>query len=159
MEILVIQNVHRFEQLNKFKIVEMNFSASFCDPFEREIIEWGNIQKDKIIDKFENIPWEDFLKRMASAKADEIFYSPSLEIENKDTKHGLSISAVGSPEKYEFYIFYRRPKNTKAFFGLINNLKEDYLSDKTGLTKQDTLDCLDALLRNDTAYLSNKIGP
>lgn len=32
---------------------------------------------------------------MELKKEEEIFYSPSLEIENKDTKHGLTISTVG----------------------------------------------------------------
>ena len=136
----------------------MNFRASFCDPFKPDIIELGDIQKDKIIDKFENTPWTDFLQKMESAKEGEIFYSPSLEIENKDTKHGLAISAVGDPNKYEFYIFYKRPKKVKTFFGLKEKINEGYTSDKTGQTKQDVLDCLNALLRNDTEYLANKIG-
>jgi hypothetical protein len=136
----------------------MNFRASFCDPFKPEIIELGDIEKNKVIDKFENIPWTDFLRKMETAKEGEIFYSPSFEIENKDSKHGLSISAVGDPNQYEFYIFYKRPKTVKTFLGLKEKINESYTSDKTGQTKQDALDCLNALLRNDTEYLANKIG-
>lgn len=136
----------------------MNFRASFCDPFKPDIIELGDILKDKIIEKFEDIIWADFLKEMDLAKEGEVFYSPSLEIESKDTKHGLAISAVGDPNKYEFYIFYKRPKKVKAFFGLKEKINENYTSEKTGQTKQDALDCLNALLRNDTEYLANKIG-
>ena len=136
----------------------MNFRASFCDPFKPEIIELGDIEKNKVIDKFENIPWTDFLRKMETAKEGEIFYSPSFEIENKDSKHGLSISAVGDPNQYEFYIFYKRPKTVKKFLGLKEKINESYTSDKTGQTKQDALDCLNALLRNDTEYLANKIG-
>jgi hypothetical protein len=43
----------------------MNFRASFCDPFNPNIIELGNIQKESIIDKFESIDWADYLRRMA----------------------------------------------------------------------------------------------
>ena len=68
----------------------MNFRATFCDPFQKDIIELGDISKDSIIDKFEKIPWPDFLMRMANSKEEEIFYSPSLEFENMDTKHGLA---------------------------------------------------------------------
>lgn len=136
----------------------MNFRASFCDPFKPDIVELRDIQKDKIIEKFENTPWSDFLRKMELAKEDEIFYSPSLEIENQDTKHGLEISAVGKPGKYEFYIFYKRPKKVKSFFGLKEKTNDNYTSDITGQTKQDVLDCLNALLRNDTEYLANKIG-
>lgn len=136
----------------------MNYRASFCDPFKPEIVELGDIREDNIIAEFEKISWADFLKRMEAAKEDEIFYSPSLEIENKDTKQGLSISVVGSPDNYEFYIFYKRPKTVKTFFGLKEKVNQNYISEKTGQTKQDALDCLNALLRNDMEYLENKIG-
>lgn len=136
----------------------MNYRASFCDPFQKEIIELGDISKDDIIEKFEKTPWSDFLMRMGNAQESEIYFSPSLEIENKDTKNALSISAVGYSEKYEFYIFYKRPKKIKLFFGLKEKVNQDYISDKTGQTTQDVLDCLKALINNDTDYLSNKIG-
>ena len=136
----------------------MNFRASFCDPFKPDIIELGPIQEDKVIQEFENTRWADFLRRMESAKEEEICYSPSLEVENSDTRHGLSISAVGHANNYEFYIFYKRPKKVKTFFGLKEKINEGYTSDITGQTKQDAIDCLNALLRNDTEYLESKIG-
>ena len=136
----------------------MNFRASFCDPFQKEIIELGSISKDSILDKFEKTPWADLLQQMSNAKEDEIHYSPSLEIENKENKHGLVISAVGDPDNFEFYIFYKRPKNVKSFFGLMEKVNENYTTDKTGQTKQDALDCLNALIKNDTEFLASKIG-
>jgi hypothetical protein len=148
----------RKNETHKQRIRQMNYRASFCDPFKKDIIELGDIAADSIIEKFEETPWADFLMRMTHARQDEIHYSPSLEIENKDTKHGLSISAVGDPNNYEFYIFYKRPKKVKSFFGLKEKVNDDYTSDKTGQTKKDVLDCLKALLNNDTEYLSNKIG-
>jgi hypothetical protein len=95
---------------------------------------------------------------MKVLKAEEINYSPSLEVENRDTKHGLAISAVGDPDNYEFYIFYKRPKKVKVFLGLKEKTRENYITDKTGQSKQDILDCLNALLRNDTDYLADKLG-
>lgn len=138
--------------------ITMNFRASFCDPFKPEIIELVDIPNDSIISKFENTNWKEYLQKMETAKEDEIFYSPSLEIENKETKHGLAISAVGNHDNFEFYIFYKRPKKVKALFGLKEKVKEDYTTNITGQTKQNVLDCLNALIRNDTDYLANKIG-
>jgi hypothetical protein len=135
-----------------------HFSASFCDPFNPAIIDLGNIQADAIIDKFENIDWAGFLRKMESAQQEYIFYSPSLAFENTNTQHALNISAVGSANKYEFYIFYKRPKAVKTFFGLKEKMKADYMTDKTGQTKQDVLDCLNALLNNDMDFLATKIG-
>jgi len=93
----------------------MNFRASFCHPFQKDIIELGTIAKENIINKFETIDWTDLLQQMQLAKEEEIYFSPSLEIENKDNKQGLSISAVGEPDNFEFYIFYKRPKMVKSF--------------------------------------------
>jgi hypothetical protein len=136
----------------------MNFRASFCDPFQKDIIELGSISRDSIVDKFEKTRWADILRQMSRAKEDDIHYSPSLEIENKDNKHGLAISAVGDPNNFEFYIFYKRPKNIKSFFGLREKTNENYTTDKTGQTKQDVIDCLNALIKNDTEFLENKLG-
>ena len=83
---------------------------------------------------------------------------PSFEVENKESKNGLAISAVGDPNNYEFYIFYKRPKNIKPYFGLKEKINENYSTDIQGQTKNDVLDCLKALIRNDTVYLENKVG-
>ena len=91
------------------------FRASFCDPFHKAVIELGDIAKDSTIDKFEKTPWAEILRKMSNAREDEIHYSPSLEIENKDNKHGLAFSAVDEPDKFEFYILYKRPKSVKSF--------------------------------------------
>jgi hypothetical protein len=154
---ILLGSCSRVDRSQKHINMTTNFRASFCDPFKPDIIELGDIEKDEVIQKFENTPWADFLREMETAKEGEIFYSPSLEIENRDTKHGLAISAVGDPNQYEFYISYKRPKSVKTLFGK-EKINEGYTSNKTGQTKQDALDCLNALLRNDTEYLANKIG-
>lgn len=136
----------------------MNLRASFCDPFSRDIIELGPIDKDEVIQKFESIYWQDYLRRMQSAKESEIHFSPSLEIQNADTRHGLDISAVGEPDNFEFYIFYKRPKKVKGFLRFRDTIDENYLTDKTGQTRQDVIDCLRALINDDTDFIANKIG-
>ena len=135
----------------------MQFKLSFCDPFKPDIIELGDISAEKIIESFEKINWADYLLRMENVNQSEIYYSPSFEIENKENKNGLSISAVGSPENFEYYIFYKRPKMRKRFFGLMNTMDENYLSDITGQTKKDALDCLNAMKNNNLDFLDNKV--
>lgn len=136
----------------------MNFKASFCDPLRPDVIELGDVSQDTIIDHFENIDWKEYLQKMATAKQDEIYYSPCFEVENKENKNGLVISAVGDPSNYQFNIFYKRPKNVKSFFGLINNVNENYSTAINRQANSDVIDCLKALLKNDTVYLTNKIG-
>lgn len=132
----------------------MNFRASFCDPFKSDIIEMGNIEKDKIMETFEKIPWNKLLDEMKLKKETEIYYSPSLEIENKDNKNGLSVSAVDGKE---WYIFFKRPKMVKKFFGLTEKMDNDYLTDVTGQTEKDVKECLTALINNDLEFLERKI--
>jgi len=132
----------------------MSFRASFCDPFKKDILELGDIEKDKIIETFEKIPWNDLIAEMKSKDESEIYYSPSLEIENKTNKNGLSVSAVDGKE---WYIFFKRPKLVKRFFGLTEKIENNYLTDITGQTETDVRDCLKALINNDLEFLERKI--
>jgi len=129
----------------------MEFSISFCDPLKKDIVEMGDIAKDKVFEIFEDIKWNSYLSKMKDVRDEDIYFSPSFEIENKENKNGLSISAVGEPDNFEFYIFYKRPKMIKSFFGLLKKMKEDFLTDVTGQTKKD------ALLKNDADFLETKI--
>jgi len=129
----------------------MEFSISFCDPLKKDIVEMGDIAKDKVFEIFEDIKWNSYLSKMKDVRDEDIYFSPSFEIENKKNKNGLSISAVGEPDNFEFYIFYKRPKMIKSFFGLLKKMKEDFLTDVTGQTKKD------ALLKNDADFLETKI--
>lgn len=130
---------------------------SICEPETPEIIEKGLIEKDKIMETFEQFPWLIYLQQMAGMKEDDIHYSPSLEFENLETKQGVSISIAGETDKYEFYIFYKRNKTIKTFFGLSTKEVIGYLSDITGQTKEDVIKFLSAFLNNDTIYLEEKM--
>ena len=133
----------------------MNFRASFCDPFKPDIIELGDIEQDKIMENFEKIPWNELLEKMKTAKENEIHYSPSLEVENKDNRNGLSVSAVDGTE---WYIFFKRPKLVKKWFGLVEKMDENHLTEVTGQTINDVRNCLNALINNDLKYLENHVG-
>ena len=132
----------------------MNFRASFCDPFKSDIIEIGGIGKDEIMEHFESTPWTELIEKMKNANENDIHYSPSLEIENKTNKNGLSVSAVDGTE---WYIFFKRPKLVKKFFGLIEKMEDSYLTDITGQSIDDVRKCLTALINNDLKYLEEKI--
>ncbi|MEO9965475.1 MAG: hypothetical protein ABJF11_06795 [Reichenbachiella sp.] len=133
----------------------MNFRASFCDPFKPDIIELGEIEQDKIMENFEKIPWEELLEKMKTTNENEIHYSPSLEIENKTNRNGLSVSAVDGTE---WYIFFKRPKLVKKWFGLVEKMDDNYLTDVTGQSTDDVKNCLNALINNDLEYLEKHIG-
>jgi len=106
---------------------------------------------------FDKVPWVDYLTQMQTRGENEIHFSPSLEIENKATRSGLTISVFGEPEKYEFYVFYKRPKKVARFFGLTSRMNNNYLTDAAGLTHQDARDCLQALLDGNDAWLDQII--
>ncbi len=93
----------------------MKFSVTFCNPFKKEVIDLGVIEKQKIIEKFNSIKWNNYLRRMELVDESQIFYYPSFEIVNTIGTHGLSVSAIS---ENEWYIFYKRPKKVKRFFGL-----------------------------------------
>lgn len=104
----------------------------------------------------------EYLKQIevAETRKMDIYFSPSLEVENKANKNGLTISAVGDPEDPEFYIFYKRPISVvkKQFFRKPQTVVEDYVSEITGQTKEDVIECLNALIKNDQEFLRRKIA-
>lgn len=132
----------------------MNFKATFCDPLKKDIIDLGSIEKNKILETFYSIPWEEHLAKMDSAKENEIHYSPSLEILNTDNNCGITLSVV---DVTDWYIFYKRPKQIKRLFGLIKYLNKNYLSEVIGQSYDDALSCLQALIKNDLQFLEEKI--
>ncbi|HEV7329954.1 MAG TPA: hypothetical protein VGN63_02845 [Flavisolibacter sp.] len=136
----------------------MQFNLSFCDPFQKDIINLGALSSDAIIRHFESIPWMTYLSRMSMAREEDIYYSPSLEIANSETKEKLSISAVGESDEYEFYIFYKRHRMIKTISGQQEIISTEHITDITGQTMQDVIDCLHAFTRNDSAFLEKKIG-
>jgi len=131
------------------------FRYSICDPLKKDPIEMGDIEKDKILDIFDRFPWTDLLDKMKGVKESEIYFSPSLEVENKATRHGLAISIV---DGNEFYIFYKRPKMVTKMFGLIKNMDDNYTSDRTGQTNKDARDAVDALINDDLTTLEKRWG-
>ena len=136
--------------------MESGFRYSLCEPLNPNIIEKGSVNKGEIIKTFEEFPWNKYLTELINANENEIHYSPSLEFENKSNKNGITASAVGDPGNFEFYIFYKRPKKKKQLFGLIEKMDENYLSDLTGQTEKDVIDCLNALINEDSNFLENK---
>ena len=139
---------------NNKSIENMNFRVSFCDPLKPDIIEIGNVEKGKIMELFDKIPWSEHLEKMKTVKDNEIYYSPSLEIENKDNRNGIVVSAIDGKE---WYVFYKRPKRIKVFFGLFERMNNNYLTEVHGQTENDARSCLEALIRNDLQFLENKI--
>ncbi len=133
------------------------FRHSFCDPFKPDAVELGDVESIEIISRFEQIPWNEIISTMGKAKKSDIHYSPSLEFEDKNTKHAVSISGVGSTNLEEFYVFYKRPKKVKKLFGLIESNDPEYLTDVTGQTKKDVIDILNALINGKYDFLDSKI--
>ncbi len=136
----------------------MKYTLTFCDPLKKDIIALGDVESGNVVEVFNTTKWNDFLSSMENKKQNEIFWSPSLEIYNPENKNGLSVSAVGKPNDYKFYVFYKRPKVVKSFLGLTApKLKNDYVSSALNQTAEDTRFYLTALLNNNLDYLEEKI--
>ena len=89
----------------------------------------GSIEKDKIFDVLDKFPWTELLLKMDDAKENEIHFTPSIEFENKHTRHGVTISIV---DLDVFYIFYKRPKLVSMMFGLIKRMNKVFFCRSEG---------------------------
>ena len=134
------------------------FRYSICDPLKKEPIDLGDIEKDKILDVVDKLPWTDLLAKMKEVKESEIHFSPSIEFENKNNRHGLCISIVENDNGYEFYIFYKRPKMVNRFFGLSQSMNDNYVSERLGQTNADVKDAVEALINDDLMTLEKRWG-
>lgn len=133
-------------------ITENQFRYSICEPLNPEIIEKGDIAQEDIISTLSAFPWKEYLIEMNGAeKEEDIHYSPSLEFENKTTQQGMTISAVGDPNNFEFYIFYKT--FTKAAEGEEDQKEIIYLTEQT---EEQAIACLNALIKNDRKFLDTK---
>jgi len=135
----------------------MTFKTSFCDPFKPDIVDWGEVDKEEVIEAFEGIAWTDLLKQMLNKSDSEIYYSPSFEVLNTKNQHSLAISVVGDPNTYEWYVFYKRPKVIKGFLGFSRKTDPAFLTNVTGQTKKDVLQYIQALLEENHDLLDQKI--
>ncbi len=132
------------------------YRYSICEPLNPEIIEKGKISARTALEVFKSFPWSKYLEEMEQADEREIQYSPSLEIENITEKCGITFSAVGSPDDFEFYIFYKRAQKRKLLFGLISFLDKNYINDIRDQSIENAEEYLDVLLRNDFEFLNEK---
>jgi hypothetical protein len=130
------------------------FRYSICEPTNPKIIEKGKIDSSEIMQIVEDFPWKLHLEEAENSK--NTYYSPSLEFENLSNKNGLAISAVGNPAKYEFYVFFKRPKMQKTWFGLSEKLNNNYTSELLDQNKEKTIEILKALIDNNLSFLERK---
>lgn len=131
---------------------------TICEPDHPEVIEKGMISGDDILQTFLQYPWKEKLKLLNSLPEDKICFSPSIEFEDSDAGHGVTFSCVGDETDMEFYIFYKRDKMVSNFGGLFNRQVKGKISDITGQGLADAQAFLEAFLKNDTAYLEQKIS-
>ena len=135
-----------------------NYRWSICEPDSPSIIEKGLISKESIMENFQQFPWMDKLQKQISMKEEDVCFSPSLEFESLDTKQGVTFSILGdSANNYEFYIFYKRAKTIKSFFGFSKKHVENHISDITGQTMEDATSFLKAFLDADVEYIEAKM--
>lgn len=133
------------------------FECSICEPLNPKIIEKGIVSKEEFQEILSEFPWREMLKEQQSAEPSAIYYSPSLELLNTKTKHGIAISIV---EPEEFYIFYKHPKlvTKRKWFKSTQTLEPEYLSDRIGQTEKDVKDAFNALLNDDLEELESRWG-
>ena len=132
-----------------------NYRWSICDPAHPQVIEKGIVQKEEVLQIFEQYPWIEELQKMGDMQEKDIHFSSSVNFENLITKEGIDISIVGDITSYEFYVFYKRVITVKPFLGLGKAVQKEKITDLTGQSKEDVKKILQAFIDEDVAYLSD----
>jgi hypothetical protein len=123
----------------------MLFRTTFADPFKPQLVELGQLTPEQIHNAFRSAPWNELVAQINADDGREVYYSPSLGVENPNNKHGISLSAI---DRQEWLIFYTRPKliTKRSLFGKKEVMDENYMSEKTVQGTEDVLRCLQAFL-------------
>ena len=109
-----------------------NYRWSICDPAHPQVIEKGIVQKEEVLQIFEQYPWIEELQKLGDMQEKDIHFSPSVNFENLITKEGIDISIVGDITSYEFYVFYKRVITVKPFLGLGKAVQKEKITDLAG---------------------------
>lgn len=136
------------------------FRYSICEPLNPNIIEMGTITADEFRKVLQNFPWFEMLRDQINAEESEIYYSPSLELEDEISKQGISISIINPEPDVEYHIFYKRPKTTikKMWFKTKEVINPEYVTDRIAQSGQDMNDAFNALLEGDFEMLESRWG-
>jgi len=111
------------------------FKYTICNPLNPNILDKGPISKEDFIQVLNEFQWLKMLNAQIAADESKIYYSPSLELVNANSNHGLAISII---EPNQFYIFYKRPKmiTKRKWFKSVEILEPNYLSERLHQTKR-----------------------
>lgn len=133
------------------------FKYTICEPLNPNVLDKGSISKEDFIQVLNEFPWLEMLNEQIAADESRICYSPSLELVNTNSNHGLAISII---EPNQFYIFYKRPKmiTKRKWFKSVEILEPNYLSERLDQTEKDVRDAFSALLNNDLTELESRWG-
>lgn len=133
------------------------FRYSMTDPLKSEPVDMGTLHASQILDVFDQFPWQELVEKERDASQEDVHYSASIEFENIQTRHGVTISIVPEANP-EYYIFYKRPKLISNFFGLFKRYHDQYVSDHMHQTLQDARTAVEALVTGDIHTLEKRWG-
>ncbi|WP_181304013.1 hypothetical protein [Rufibacter sp. XAAS-G3-1] len=133
------------------------FHYTFSSPLQAENIDLGTIEGERMVSYFLDYPWADWLLKMEGVKEGDIYFSPTLNFENKETKQKILVSAVGDRAGFVFYVFYQRPIMVNHFFGLRQKYKEDHTTEVLHQSKEKTALLVEAFAKGNNTYLEEEI--
>jgi hypothetical protein len=127
------------------------FRWTICEPFNRDVVQKGLIERESIFKTFQTYPWQTELEKVKE-RPDEIEYSPSLEFINESDDSSIIFSIVEKGEGSEFMVFHIVTKTVKGFLGF--GTKEVKDSSKIYLSQEKAEKVLRAFIDENTAELS-----
>ncbi len=131
------------------------YKWTVCDPLEKDVIEKGVIEKNKILETFVNYPWKDELNKRPSFDG-EPFFSPTLEFIDTKNCQAIAFSVVDDFNGLSFYLFYKRPQKVKKWFGLVSKYDPEYVSDLLDQDFNSAKEILEQFLNQKFQELENK---
>lgn len=129
------------------------------DPVWPKPIEVAYLTEEEFIKKYNEFPWERMLQKQHHSSDKDIYYSPSVGIEDEDGK-GVCVSVVELSPEEDFYVCYNRPVMVKKrkWFWTKEYLDDNFCSIIPKQTKEEGLSACLCFFRDDLKTLEEKWG-
>ena len=118
------------------------YTWSICGPDNPDIEEKGPIQRDQILQTFQEYPWLEQASLQESLEPDQVHLSPSIRFTRETGVRSLELSLYDWHSGLEFYLWYERPVTRKSFFGLFGEREGIEVIDKRPFSKEQAAEIL-----------------
>jgi len=133
--------------------IQNTFLCRIYHPREIAAEEKEEMNASQIFNFISSYDWKNDLEEYSKYVGDQIYHTPSLEIENRPQNQILKISNISSDyQNYKYFISFTRPVMITYLWGLWELFKKQHRSEKKIKTENEMQNILKQFLDEDLNF-------